>query len=126
MSSSIDKTKFGTGFQPEGEGKDRFVFIGQNFDQKDGAGGAVPVRDYDGPWPVFGKPEDSWEQQGDVGWTTEEIPSDPSSSSSSSESSESSSSSSSLVPIRRPHWMCKSTGRCRACPKEEVCSFRWK
>ena len=107
MAGPIDKTRFGTGYISDMEKADIFVFAGTEHFDKGGAGGAVPVRGYTGPWPTFGKPEDSWEQQGDVGWST-------------GEGSSSSSLSSSDTPVRRPRWMCKSTGRCSTCPPNEV------
>ncbi|UZJ52149.1 hypothetical protein CBS101457_001469 [Exobasidium rhododendri] len=108
--SSIDTSKFGKGFVPN---KENFIFAGGlSFDKKEGAGAGVPVRGYEGPWPVFGKPEDSWEQQSDVGWNVGQGPSAGSSSSGSASSSSS--------PLRRPRWMCKSTGRCTACPSDEL------
>lgn len=110
MAGPIDKTRFGTGYISDMEKADVFVFAGTEHFDKGGAGGAVPVRGYTGPWPTFGKPEDSWEQQGDVGWSAGE----------GSSSSPSSSLPPSDTPVRRPRWMCKSTGRCSTCPSNEV------
>jgi hypothetical protein len=113
MASSIDKTRFGSGWITSEEKSGAFVFLNDDkFDEKLGVGGAVPIRDYDGPWPVFGKPEDGWEQKSKSWLKGAEQ--------GASGSSASSSKLASSGPNKRPRWMCKSTGRCKACPEEEV------
>lgn len=107
LSSSIDKSIFGNGYSTDGEKSNSFLFTSDNvhFSPKAGIGGAVPVRDYDGPWPLFGEVKDSWEahhlEQMDG------IEAGPSE----------------IITTslnRAPRMMCRSTGKCRACKKKEV------
>jgi hypothetical protein len=103
--SGIDKSRFGTGYLSDGEKSGTFVFTsgGIRFDDKQGVGGSTPVQGYDGRWPIFGKTEDSWEAHAAAATSA-------------------STSGKGAVKAKQggPRMICKGTGRCSACPKNEV------
>jgi hypothetical protein len=105
-SPDIDSSRFGTGYLTDTEKFNKFIFTSDDitFDEDKGVGGARPVQGYNGPWPIF--PETSRVTWSDVEASGEAGPSEilPSSS----------------KKKAAPRMICKSTGRCSACPKKEV------
>lgn len=107
MVASIDKGLFGNGYSTEDEKTNLFIFANDRmrYNAKAGVGGGVPVRGYDGPWPIFGEVEDSWEAQ-----HLKQM-----------DGSEAGPSEISTINVNRgPRMMCRSTGKCRACSDKDV------